>query len=153
MRKTVHSHPMLHAAAAACAAAMICLPSFAAAADIAWTSTRISATMATGKRTSESQAVFTNGDKADVSGACDSGPLDDKGLATSTCEAEFRFADGSRILMSYKSRHDEKTLAANATGTFKGGKGRFEGMTGTASGVGLTGKMQWTGTYTLPSKK
>jgi hypothetical protein len=153
MRKTVHSHPMLHAAAAACAAAMICLPSFAAAADIAWTSTRISATMATGKRTSESQAVFTNGDKADVSGACDSGPLDDKGLATSTCEAEFRFADGSRILMSYKSRHDEKTLAANATGTFKGGKGRFEGMTGTASGVGLTGKMQWTGTYALPSKK
>lgn len=153
MRKTVHSHPMLHAAAAACAAAMICLPSFAAAADIAWTSTRISATMATGKRTSESQAVFTNGDKADVSGACDSGPLDDKGLATSTCEAEFRFADGSRILMSYKSRHDEKTLAANATGTFKGGKGRFEGMTGTASGAGLTGKMQWTGTYTLPSKK
>lgn len=153
MHKTVHQHPMLHAAAAACAAAMICLPSFAAAADIAWTSTRISATMATGKRTSESQAVFTNGDKADVSGACDSGPLDDKGLATSTCEAEFRFADGSRILMSYKSRHDEKTLAANATGTFKGGKGRFEGMTGTASGVGLTGKMQWTGTYTLPSKK
>jgi len=153
MRKTVHSHPMLHAAAAACAAAMICLPSFAAAADIAWTSTRISATMATGKRTSESQAVFTNGDKADVSGACDSGPLDDKGLATSTCEAEFRFADGSRILMSYKSRHDEKTLAANATGTFKGGKGRFEGMTGTASGTGLTGKMQWTGTYALPSKK
>ncbi len=153
MRRTVHPHPMLHAAAAACAAAAICLPSIAAAADIAWTSTRISATLATGKRTSESQAAFTNGDKADVSGACDVGPLDDKGWATSTCEAEFRFADGSRILMSYNVRHDEKTLAANASGTFKGGKGRFEGMTGTVSGVGLTGKMQWTGTYALPSKK
>jgi hypothetical protein len=153
MRKTVHSYPMLHAAAAACAAAVICLPSFVAAAEIAWTSTRISSTMATGKRISESQAVFTNGDKADVSGACDSGPLDDKGWATSTCESEFRFADGSRILMSFKSRHDEKTLAASATGTFKGGKGRFEGMTGTATGTGLTGKMQWTGAYHLPSKK
>ena len=153
MRKTTHPRPMLHAAAAACAVAALCLPSLAAAADIAWTSTRISATMASGKRTSESQAVFTNGDKADVSGVCDSGPLDDKGWATSICEAEFRFADGSRILMSFNSRHDEKTLAANATGTFKGGKGRFEGMTGTASGAGLTGKMQWTGTYTLPSKK
>ena len=153
MRGTIQSHPMLHAAAAACAAAVICLPSLSAAADIAWTSTRISGTMASGKRTSESQAVFTNGDKADVSGACTSGPLDDKGWAVSTCEAEFRFADGSRILMSYDSRHDEKTLAAKASGTFKGGKGRFEGITGTASGVGLTGKMQWTGTYTLPAKK
>ena len=153
MRGTIHSHPMLHAAAAACAAAVICLPSLAAAADIAWTSTRLSGTMASGKRTSESQAVFTNGDKADVSGACTSGPLDDKGWAVSTCEAEFRFADGSRILMSYNSRHDEKTLAAKATAAFKGGKGRFEGITGTASGVGLTGKMQWTGTYTLPAKK
>ena len=153
MRGTIHSHPMLHAAAVACAAAVIGLPSLAAAADIAWTSTRISGTMASGKRTSESQAVFTNGDKADVSGACTSGPLDDKGWAVSTCEAEFRFADGSRILMSYDSRHDEKTLAAKASGTFKGGKGRFEGITGTASGVGLTGKMQWTGTYTLPAKK
>jgi hypothetical protein len=153
MHKTVHSHPILHAAAAACAAAVICLPSLAAAADIAWTSTRISGTMASGKRTSESQAVFTNGDKADVSGACSSGPIDDKGWATSICEAEFRFADGSRILMSFESRHNEKTLAANATGTFKGGKGRFAGMTGTASGTGLTGKMQWTGTYALPSKK
>ena len=153
MRGTIHSHPMLHAAAAACAAAALCLPSFAAAADIAWTSTRISGTMAGGKRTSESQAVFTNGDKADVSGACTSGPLDDKGWATSTCEAEFRFADGSRILMSYNSRHDEKTLAANANGMFKGGKGRFEGVTGTASGAGLSGKMQWTGTYTLPARK
>lgn len=153
MHKTVRPHPMLHAAVAACAAAVLCLPAVAAAADIAWTSTRISGTMASGKRTSESQAVFANGDKADVSGACTSGPLDDKGWATSTCEAEFRFADGSRILMSYNSRHDEKTLAANATGTFKGGKGRFEGITGTASGVGLTGKMQWTGTYTLPTGK
>lgn len=153
MHKTVHPHPILHAAAAACAVAALCLPSLAVAADIAWTSTRISGTMASGKRTSESQAVFTNGDKADVSGACSSGPLDDKGWATSICEAEFRFADGSRILMSFESRHDEKTLVANATGTFKGGKGRFEGMTGTASGTGLTGKMQWTGTYALPSKK
>ena len=153
MHSTVHPHPMLHAAAAACAAAALCLPSFVAAADIAWTSTRISGTMTGGKRTSESQAVFTNGDKADVSGACTSGPLDDKGWAVSTCEAEFRFADGSRILMSFDSRHDEKTLAANATGTFKGGRGRFEGITGTASGAGLTGKMQWTGTYALPSKK
>ena len=75
MHKTVHPHPMLHAAAAACAAAVICLPSLAAAADIAWTSTRLSGTMASGKRTSESQAVFANGDKADVSGACTSGPL------------------------------------------------------------------------------
>jgi len=153
MHKTVRPDPMLHTAAAVCAAAVLCLPALAAAADIAWTSTRISGTMAGGKRTSESQAVFTNGDKAEVSGACTSGPLDDKAWATSTCEAEFRFADGSRILMSYNSRHDEKTLAANATGTFKGGKGRFEGITGTASGVGLTGKMQWTGTYTLPTGK
>jgi hypothetical protein len=153
MHKTVHPHPMLHAAAVACAAAVLGLPSAAAAADIAWTSTRISGTMASGKRTSESQAVFANGDKADVSGACASGPPDDKGWATSTCEAEFRFADGSRILMSYNARHDEKTLAANATGTFKGGKGRFEGITGTASGAGLSGKMQWTGTYTLPTRK
>jgi hypothetical protein len=153
MHTTVHPHPMLHVAAAVCAAAALCLPAVAAAADIAWTSTRISATMASGKRTSESQAVFTNGDKADVSGACTLGPLDDKGWATAACEAEFRFADGSRILMSFDFRHDEKTLAAKATGTFKGGKGRFEGITGTASGVGLTGKMQWTGTYTLPSKK
>ena len=153
MHKTVRPHPMLHAAAAACAAAVLCLPAVAAAADIAWTSTRISGTMASGKRTSESQAVFANGDKADVSGSCSSGPLDDKGWATSICEAEFRFADGSRILMSYNVRHDEKTLAANATGTFKGGKGRFEGITGAASGAGLTGKMQWTGKYDLPSKK
>jgi hypothetical protein len=153
MHKTVHRYPMLHAAAVACAAAVLGLPSAAAAADIAWTSTRISGTMASGKRTSESQAVFANGDKADVSGACASGPPDDKGWATSTCEAEFRFADGSRILMSYNARHDEKTLAANATGTFKGGKGRFEGITGTASGAGLSGKMQWTGTYTLPTRK
>ncbi len=153
MHRTVHPHPMLRAAAAACAAAALCLPSFAAAADIAWTSTRISASLATGKRVNVSEAVFTDGSKADVSSACTSGPLDDKGWATSACEAEFRFADGSRILMSYNSRHDEKTLAANATGTFTGGKGRFEGMTGTVSGVGLTGKMQWTGTYALPSKK
>ena len=153
MHKTVHRYPMHHAAAVACAAVVLGLPSAAAAADIAWTSTRISGTMASGKRTSESQAVFTNGDKADVSGACTSGPPDDKGWATSTCEAEFRFADGSRILMSYNARHDEKTLAANATGTFKGGKGRFEGITGTASGAGLSGKMQWTGTYTLPARK
>lgn len=153
MHKTVHLHPMLHVAAAACATAVICLPSFVAAADIAWTSTRLSSTMATGKRTTESQAVFTNGDKADVSGACTAGPRDDKGWSTGMCEAEFRFADGSRILMNFNSRHDEKTMAANATGTFKGGKGRFEGMTGTATGTGLTGKMQWTGTYDLPSKK
>ena len=153
MHKTVHPHPMLHAAAAACAAAVLCLPSLAAAADIAWTSTRTSASVASGKRTTEGAAVFTNGDKAAVSSVCDSGPLDDKGWATSTCEAEFRFADGSRILMSYNVRHDEKTLAANASGTFKGGKGRFEGITGSASGTGLTGKMQWTGTYTLPAKK
>lgn len=132
-------------------ATLIGLP--AVAADIGWTSTRISATMASGKRTSESQAVFLNGDKADVSAACSSGPLDAKGWTTSTCEAEFRFADGSRILMGYNARHDEKTLAANAVGTFTGGKGRFEGITGTVTGTGLTGKMQWTGMYTLPPKK
>ena len=110
-------------------------------------------TLATGKRDQRERGGVHRRHKADVSSACTSGPLDDKGWATSACEAEFRFADGSRILMSYNSRHDEKTLAANATGTFTGGKGRFEGMTGTVSGVGLTGKMQWTGTYTLPSKK
>ncbi len=130
MRKTVHPHPMLHAAAAACAAAALCLPSFAAAADIAWTSTRISATMATGKRTSESQAVFTNGDKADVSGACSSGPLDDKGWATSICEAEFRFADGSRILMSFNVTPRREDAGGECHRHVQGRQGTLRGHDG-----------------------
>jgi hypothetical protein len=69
------------------------------------------------------------------------------------CEADFTFTDGSHIYMSLQSQHDEKTLASNATGTFTGGTKRFEGITGTATGVGLTGRMQWTGTYAVPSKK
>jgi hypothetical protein len=139
-------------AAVALALATLYLPTVVSATDLAWTSTRISGTMASGKRTSEGQAVFSNGDKADISTVCLSGPRDDKGWATSTCEADFHFVDGSRILMNYSSRHDEKTLEAIATGAFKGGKGRFEGMTGNATGTGLTGRMNWTASYTLNDK-
>ncbi|MDZ7653294.1 MAG: hypothetical protein U5L03_12485 [Burkholderiaceae bacterium] len=127
-------------------------PGAAWSADIAWSQTRTSGTMATGKRTSVGVASFAGGERADVSTACSSGPLDADGLVTSKCDAEFRFADGSRINLSFDSRHDEKTMNAKATGTFTGGAGRFAGMTGTVTGAGLTGRMDWVGSYTLPSK-
>jgi hypothetical protein len=128
------------------------LPGLAWGADIAWSQTRTSGTMATGKRTSEGVANFVGGERAEVSTSCSSGPLDADGWATSKCDTEIRFADGSRIFMSFDSKHDEKTLNAKASGTFKGGAGRFAGITGMATGTGLTGKMDWVGSYTLPSK-
>lgn len=135
--------------------ALVCglvLPAAAQAAELAWTSERVSGTMASGKRTSKGVATFRGGEKAAVSTACDAGPLDADGWATSICEAEIRFDDGSRILLSYNVRHDEQTLVAKASGRFKGGNGRFEGIEGTVSGTGLTGRMDWVGSYTLPKK-
>lgn len=141
------------APACVAAAVLLALPSFANATEIAWSAERLSATMASGKRTTESQAAFKNGDKARVHSECEAGPYDSKGWITMNCEADFTFTDGSHIYLTVQSQHDEKTLIANSTGTFKGGTKRFEGITGSATGVGLTGRMQWTGTYTVPGKK
>ena len=102
---------------------------------------------------SDDQAVFKNGDTARIHTVCDSGPYDDKGWATMNCDADIAFSDGSHIFMTFLSKHDEKTLTANAAGTFKGGTKRFDGITGSATGFGLTGRMQWTGSYEVPAKK
>ncbi len=152
MRKTEGGWPWCGALVALVLAGGLGTPDVARGADIAWSQTRTSGTMESGKRTSVGVASFADGERADVSTACSSGPIDAEGLATSRCDAEFRFADGSRIYLSFDSRHDEKTLNAKASGTFTGGTGRFAGITGAAKGTGLTGRMDWVGAYTLPSK-
>ncbi|MGB3426988.1 MAG: hypothetical protein WBA53_02330 [Burkholderiaceae bacterium] len=136
------------------ATALLGIPSQATAADLAWTATRTSFTqLGGGKTASKGTAVFTGGDKADTSSTCTTEPKDAKGWVVVKCESEYRFTDGSLIVLLINSSHDEKTLDAKADASFTAGKGRFEGISGKAAGTGLMGKMQWSGSYSLPARK
>lgn len=138
----------------ACAAALAVLPSVAAAVDVAWTATRTSfAQLGEGRTSTKGTAVFKNGDKADTQTTCARGPLDSNGWVPIKCEGEYKFADGSAISMTTEGMYEEKTLNAKSSATFTGGKGRFQGISGKATGTGLQGQMDWTGSYSLPPKK
>jgi hypothetical protein len=142
-------------AALACLAAamLLAMPSQVAAADLAWTATRTSfAQLGSGKTSAKGEAVFASGDKAETTSVCATEPKDAKGWVVVKCESEYRFTDGSVIALTINSSYDEKTLEAKADASFTSGTGRFKGITGKASGTGLQGKLQWSGTYTLQAK-
>ncbi len=146
--------PSNHRVAVLVAAALLATPLVASAVQLAWSATRLSfVSLGEGRTASKGTAVFRNGDQADTTSKCTVGPLDAKGWVTLKCDSEYRFADGAVILLTTDSAYNDKTMDAKGSAVFTGGTGRFEGISGKATGSGLMGKMEWTGSYSLPTRK
>lgn len=117
--------------------------------DIAWQTTVVSGTAGDGKFSREGTAVFSSGEKADMTCEGSEGPPDGKGRPTVQVDAVLRFRDGSSIKLRYAGFRDPKTLDVGGSGEFVGGTGRYEGIAGTFTYAGIAGKAESVGTYTL----